>query len=211
VRCTNKYSNWRSRLIHLINTTLWHCQLLQELSTAQQRTWNLITRRPGFQVPLLVTRTRGSPSIETSFKSSPHRGRRFIPVYWTRDILLTCTHARARTHKHISGLLMPSEYWGQLFIVQVVSLWSALHTWCCVSRPVHCTAYPHCGCRHVWLEYLLWTFLRHLRAVNPDLNMLENLTNGDLSIPAVLFITAVLFIPEVLLSQKFSLRTTAIS
>jgi len=92
-----------------------------------------------------------------------------------------------------------------------------------VSRPVHCTADPHCGCRHVWLEYLLRTFLRHLKAVNPDLNMLENLTNGDLFIPAVLPIPAVLFIPAVLsipavlpipavlLSQTFSRRTPAIS
>jgi hypothetical protein len=57
--------------------------------------------RPGFQVPLLVTRTRGSPSIETSYKSSPHRGRRFILVYWTRATLLTCTRTHAHTHTSV--------------------------------------------------------------------------------------------------------------
>jgi hypothetical protein len=111
----------------------------------------------------------------------------------------THTHTHTYTHTHINGLLMPSKYWGQLFIVQVVRLWSALHTWYCVSRTVHCTADPHCGCPHVWLKYLHRTFLRHSKAVNPALNMLENVTNGDLSIPAVL------------LSQMFSRRTPAIS
>ena len=48
-------------------------------------------------------------------------------------------------------------------------------------RTVHCTADPHGRCRHVWVEYLHRTFLSHSKAVNPALNMLENINNGDLS------------------------------
>ena len=85
-------------------------------------------------------------------------------------------------HTH-QWTLMASKYWGQLFIVQVARLRSALHTRYCVLRTVPYAADPHCGCPRVWLEYLHRTFLRHSKAVNPALNMFENVNNGDLSVP----------------------------
>jgi len=135
--------------------------------------------------PTHTTHTNHTPHTHTH-THTPHTPHTHTHTTHTQTPHTHTTHQTYHTHTHThtphthKWCLMPSKYGGHLFIVQVVRLKWALHTWCFVLRNVHYAFDPHGGCRHFWVEYLHRTFLRHSKAVNSAWNVLENVDKGDL-------------------------------